>query len=97
MSRQDLSSLCGNHCCDIEKSVATLFICVQLISVRDIETSLQLEACRNIEFFCCNQVSLLSKLHMSRHSLPYHDRGLSLKLFFCPKKLFHVTIISVMT
>ena len=33
MSRQDLSSMCGNLCHDIEKSVATLFICVQFFSV----------------------------------------------------------------
>ena len=33
MSRQDLSSLCWNLCRDIEKSVMTLFINVQLISV----------------------------------------------------------------
>ena len=33
MSRQGFSSLYGNPCRDIEKSVATLFICVQFISV----------------------------------------------------------------
>ena len=33
MSRQDLSPLCWNLCCNIEKSIATLFIDVQLISV----------------------------------------------------------------
>ena len=33
MSLQDLSSLCGNFFGDIEKSVATLFIYVQFISV----------------------------------------------------------------
>ena len=33
MSRPDFSSLCWNLCRDIEKSVAALFICVQLISM----------------------------------------------------------------
>ena len=33
MSRQDLSSLCWNLCRDMEKSVATLFICVKIIFV----------------------------------------------------------------
>ena len=33
MSGQDFSSLCGNPCRDIEKSVVTLFICVQFIYV----------------------------------------------------------------
>ena len=73
ISRPDFSSLCWNLYCDIKKSIMTLFICVQLISVsrlydpcRDIKTSLQLEVCHNVEFFCCDQVSSLSKHHMSR-------------------------------
>ena len=33
MSRQDLSSLCWNICCDMEKYVVTLFINAQLIFV----------------------------------------------------------------
>ena len=40
------------------------------------------------------QILLLSVL---RHTLPCRDRGLSLKLFFCLNKLFHVAIISIVT
>ena len=40
------------------------------------------------------QIFLLS---ISLHTLPYRDRGLSLKLFFYLNKLFHVAIISVVT
>ena len=41
---------------------------------RDIETSIQLEVCRNIGFFCCNQVGSLSKHHMSRPCLSVTTR-----------------------
>ena len=40
------------------------------------------------------QILLLS---VSQHTLPCHDKGLSLKLFLCLNKLFHVAIINVMT
>ena len=76
MSRQDLSSLCWNLCRDIEKVCRDLvyqfstYLCVSTLRFlsqhRNISSS---EVCRNIGFFYCDQVSSLSKHHMSRPCL----------------------------
>ena len=73
ISQQDFSVfslyLCHNPICYV--ATRPLFHVLESLSRHrkvclDIETSLQLEVCLNIGFFYCDQVSSLSKHHMSR-------------------------------
>ena len=85
-------------CCNIG-----FFFCKQVSSLRKhhmsqpclfVATSVSSSFSIATNIFLSRHIFLCS---VSRHTLPYHDRGLSLKLFFCLNKLFHVAIISVVT
>ena len=91
--------------------LCSIYLCVAtLISLLRHQTSLQLEACRNTELFCCNHVTSLSQHHLSRlfFSLSRPETlsfsvvtfiTLSQQNFFiqCLNRLFQVAIISVTT
>ena len=77
------------------------------IPVTTIETSLQLEVCRNIGLFCCNQVNSLSQHHLSRLCFSVKTRNLVFQchdthylvaiglLLIVSQQVFQVAIISV--
>ena len=63
--------------------------------VEAVPSSLLLSVSQHKLLLSVSQQKLL--LSVSQHILPCRDKGLSLKLFFCLNKLFHVAIISVAT